>query len=889
MAPRPAARCCRAVRSHLAHSSAATTAYSDGVWITDLVLATAFVRYCHIAPARTTSPPRALASKSLQPPLSNTAATPATIAPRTTRRRFSGHVPGPLEARRRLGKRQMTEQLSLQLSLSGGGPPLPVWALPSAPDLRQWQWTPPRDAALFTRNNTDSATPTVTTAKGPISSFGVPKWLVELADFVDPSGAAVELPETARSATAAPFFAKLEAWSGKFSETRGVSGGSRDEQLLRDFDNICSEFQTLLRLAGLTVDEVHEAFDLLWGSLESSSIKETTRHSSEGHALALHQVGQASTLLSTVIDGVGACHLLQATDYGLDFWRSLFACVAQLPNSHEQAGFVASKVLLATPSTFLAQMADILPSHLCTIFVSSEGGVAQRQAREKSIADALQNVDLNRDGGSSLVQATTEQLLRHFNYNHGHLRAGVQGRGFSAPSHGHAAVSSGASFAASSTSWLFTLAHIPKVRQDCFFQTLSQLQKASADTSTGACDTFRINNLCELLLAQWTSRGYVTQKTVHKYQFFLKKVTAARNSSNERNEHTGDPTLATLALALYQSDHSRPRCVALYLSLLQCLQLLGCDAELVPSVAALVQCRDQRESSTDSGLELELPSPSYYKPLVVPPVAFFESLAWASDDLDIALQMHELYVNSISTRHSLRQQLASSPPSPSSLANREEDTLWSVGFWNKFADRLSAALEQGKLTPGQVSYALDLPARLATLKKGRQFSIARPKKAKYGKYASKKKGLGAPTVALVEKLAVHFALAPNLVPRRALRGVEECRHLLVTHGREQEERQEERLATARPSTALTASPTVLRAIFHLVTRDLDSANHGRTTRLRWFVDIVRREHSEQEAVASGHALERWRNDAARQRRIDAEDERLAIIRELQGAEQTTAW
>ena len=90
--------CGHSVRRHLRTNS-------EGIWVTDSVLARAFERYCAASPAA---------------------------------RRHVSFVPGPLESRRRLGRRHMTELYSFQSHAS-----LPPWALDMPPDLSNWNWRPP--------------------------------------------------------------------------------------------------------------------------------------------------------------------------------------------------------------------------------------------------------------------------------------------------------------------------------------------------------------------------------------------------------------------------------------------------------------------------------------------------------------------------------------------------------------------------------------------------------------------------------------------------------------------------------------------------------------------------------------------------------------------------
>ncbi|KAK3356155.1 hypothetical protein B0H65DRAFT_69715 [Neurospora tetraspora] len=59
-----------------------------------------------------------------------------------TTRRTVGSVPGPLEARRRLGKRNLGDLNALQCP-----PTPPPWAFPYPVDLSQWKWEPPSSAS----------------------------------------------------------------------------------------------------------------------------------------------------------------------------------------------------------------------------------------------------------------------------------------------------------------------------------------------------------------------------------------------------------------------------------------------------------------------------------------------------------------------------------------------------------------------------------------------------------------------------------------------------------------------------------------------------------------------------------------------------------------------
>ncbi|KIH87626.1 hypothetical protein SPBR_04671 [Sporothrix brasiliensis 5110] len=873
MAPQPASRCCRAVRSHLTSSPGASTSAAalDGIWITDLVLARAFSHYCRIA-----APP--------------TSTTPT--------RRFASNVPGPLESRRRLGKRQMTDQLSSQLSLGPGGPLLPAWGLPNAPDLREWTWSPPRRAEELSEQNVVSSRQVQDNSsrgrRRESSTSVFPAWLAGFGGEQPVSEAASpaeSIEPMQRSMAAQLMFTKVHTWRESIPTLS-------DQDFSRQLDDICRDFRSHLALAAMTVDESREAVGLIWKGLSDK----------EGeHALQTN----ASKLYSAVLEGIRACRLLTASDYGVTFWRDLYVYVSQLlPNSSStdsrrnrspRVMTMALETLLATPPQFLTSVADLLPPHLCAVFVdqnlatstltetrnaAEESSHILTRAKTQEIADALEHIDVGQHG--KFIDATTNLLV-----------AASLPSSNSGPPDAKISMTNHTITTSSSTisGWLLTLAHMPSVRQDCLFKTMSQLQssasQAQAETTQVATTaqttqttqdaqeepripilaatetetqiaTAASNNawhmrsahlghvdLCELLLAQWISRGYVTQQVRRSFE----QTMAALALQDVNAAYSHPCALAALALAVFWPKHSRGQCVALYVSLLRGLrEKLGREAPdvLVESLNALLAHMQSAQSSDSSQCSVQAGLPTF------PPNTFYESLAWAAGDLETAIQLHGMYTSTIP--------LQTPPPA---------QPFWNIGFWDKFANDLGTALDAGKLSPGQVSHALDLLPR----SKGTPVSHAMnasqdPAKLSKSKPKSKPKSnvtykpakeLGAATVGLIEKLAMHFALAPNLVPRRALRGVELCWAILASNTSKAEKARLQGmkhslpLPVSMPAPSLPlASPTILRALFHLVTRDLDDAMPGRTSRLRWFLAIVARERGVKAAAECERALVRWR-------------------------------
>lgn len=868
MAPWSASRCCRAVRSHLASSPASSNSATavDGIWITDLVLASAFAHYCRIS----------------APPAST-----------TTARRFASNVPGPLESRRRLGKRQMTDQLSSQVSLGPGGPLLPAWGLPNAPDLREWTWSPPRSAPELAEHNSvlsrQAQENNSRRHRRESSTSVLPSWLTgfggepPVAEATSPTES---IEQKQRSIAAQLLFTKLQAWRESIPTLS-------EKDFYRQLDDICRELQSHLGLAAMTVNESRETVGLVWNGICEKEGKDTLQTS-------------ASKLYAAVLEGIRACRLLKASDYGAAFWRDLFVYVSQLlPNGSSSSSSSSLRVttmaldtLLATPPQFLAGVADLLPPHLCVVFAGQnvatrtstrtrkDAAVASHVltwAQVQGIAEALEHIDLGQHG--NFIDATTDLLVASSLSldGYGSADAGI-------PAKDYNTTTTTTSSPSIIPGWLLTLAHMPSVRQDCLFKTMSQLQSSASqarigttqadttaqtkprepvlavtetetETTTAASSNARHTSsahldhlgLCELLLAQWISRGYVTQQVRRSFEQTMAAMTSSSVPPQAAQDaaYNHPSALAALALAVFWPKHSRGQCVALYVSLLRGLQeKLGREAPevLVESLDALLVHMQSAQSSQS----LETSESSASTLPTFPPNTFYESLAWAADDLQTAVRLHELYASTVALQ---------TPPPP--------QPYWNINFWDKFARQLGAALGAGTLTPGQVCHALDLVSRSKYTAQAMNANKAMTKLKSKSKTSYKPdRELGEATVVLVEKLAVHFALAPNMPPRRALRGVELCRAVLTSNAGKKSKLQTLKtplptpISTSVPSLSLS-SPTVLRALFHLVTRDLDDAMPGRTSRLKWFTAIVARERGLKAAMECERALVRWR-DAIKQ-------------------------
>ncbi|EFX01835.1 fungal specific transcription factor domain containing protein [Grosmannia clavigera kw1407] len=695
-------------------------------------------------------------------------------------RRLASNVPGPLESRRRLGKRQMAD-LHLHLHLHPAALPA-AWtsaATSAAADLRrQWQWTPPRDAAARLAREADVRG--VREAQNAWAAVveAMPTWLSRMIEGKRGGEGESEktevdtlrdIPRTSH-ATAQTLLSEMDA--------------SLDPSFL-------DAFHTQLRLAALEPDHALAIFDRLW--------------------LRQQGLSDVAALFAAVLDGVRSCRLLQPHDLGPAFWHRLLLCAADAVTTNTMtatmSGHLAAEILLTAPPEIVRQLDPNTTLPLLLAAAMTTGSTAAIRWSSSSLTPsptasaAWTSAKLQRQldaievacSAGDLSRATTALQTARGLHQSLVRTLWLAGRLLS-PDHVFAVAMAAvlhdvdpvALVAATNSRlqqmpmqkhlsqatrhrWLLLLAHLPHVRQDGFFPALH---------IWGA--GLSLPQLCRLLLAHWHSRGYVTEQAALSFDRFA--------VDGHNLDHIA---LAALALAAFRSKHSRSRCVALLLSLCRSLQLLGRDAptELARSVEALAASASSTTFTT------------------LPP-SFLEAVAWAADDVNALLRLYAVY--------------AAQP-------NRSPSAAWSIAFWDKFADRMAAGLDDGSLSLTQVAYLLDLPGS----------GHAKTKTQK----TQTQKGIKSPTIRLVERLAAQYALDPSVSSRQALRGVELCRTFLRRH---------------RRGPIPVPSPTTLRALFHLVTRDFHNAQPGRTTRLRWYLTAVEQEHGPDVARTSALALARWR-------------------------------
>ncbi len=170
-------------------------------------------------------------------------------------------------------------------------------------------------------------------------------------------------------------------------------------------------------------------------------------------------------------------------------------------------------------------------------------------------------------------------------------------------------------------------------------------------------------------------------------------------------------------------------------------------------------------------------------------VSILQEVALAAKDHRLAMDLHSLY------KHHLH-----APGGPE----------WDPAVFRGYA---RAMIADPNVRPSRIWESLDIDMY--------EDGPAGPKPSKIlsGNMSRHLGRFGRQRVAIVQDLALQFSLAPHLRNRVALRHVSQCIRFLAEHnGR--------------------LSLPVVKAIYHVVSRDLVEGLPGRTTRLQWFLHLA---------------------------------------------------
>ncbi|KAK0126126.1 hypothetical protein ONS95_007745 [Cadophora gregata] len=339
----PASSCLRALQRQLSTSP-------DSIWISDEALSHAFQRFCAVS---------------------------------KTRKRYGSFVPGPLESRRRLGKRRMTLQSNATPTPSPGLASL--WSFfVGEVDRTRWQWEAPT-----TRHITSEECSSV-----------LPKWFVEWATASDSV-----LDPTKR--TSAESFLKAKPKRSvplrfEFLSLRKALKTCRPEEIRVLCDDFNRKLAQTLSL-GLHTEKL--AFFIT--NLVIKDIHAGSLNSEEANA-------QCLAMCQAMWNGISSCKVVQFSDLGMTIAGRFMAILSHIRMS-EGLQALAMEILCSVSKAQLQVMHGSILRLVHSWLLSCEGEEALRKS-ESPLALAFQSVSEATSAVTS-VKALTESLGRSPSFN----------------------------------------------------------------------------------------------------------------------------------------------------------------------------------------------------------------------------------------------------------------------------------------------------------------------------------------------------------------------------------------------------------------------------------------------------------------------------------------
>ncbi|KAH7417018.1 hypothetical protein BKA64DRAFT_636404 [Cadophora sp. MPI-SDFR-AT-0126] len=334
----PAPSCRRALQRQLYTPS-------DSIWVSDEALSHVFQRFCAVS---------------------------------KTKKRYGSFVPGPLESRRRLGKRRMT--------LQSDAAPTPTFGLASLwgsfgeADRTRWQWEAPTTRDMRPREN----------------SSVLPKWLVEWG--------------TASEAVPDPI---AQTRSGSRKKTKDLAF----KEEIRSFQKALKECSPG-EMAVLCDDFNRKLTQTLSLGLHTENVfSYTTKFVFQDIQRAFLDSEQASArclaLCQAMWDGISNSKVMQPSDIGNITMRRFMAILCDMPMS-ERLQALASEVLSSASKTQLQEMHSSIARLVHSWLLSLHEGDASHR-NESPLALAVQSV-FEATNAVASVQTLTESLERSLSF-----------------------------------------------------------------------------------------------------------------------------------------------------------------------------------------------------------------------------------------------------------------------------------------------------------------------------------------------------------------------------------------------------------------------------------------------------------------------------------------
>ncbi|KAG0650777.1 hypothetical protein D0Z07_2428 [Hyphodiscus hymeniophilus] len=267
----------------------------DSIWVSDEILSNAYQRFCSIPP---------------------------------TSRRHGSFVPGPMEARRRLGNRRMTQVSGAATSAPHGVEP--IWGFFMEPDRTKWQWQAPKNRPP-TQHESVSA---------------LPAWLLEWDTTPQaPLGGSVVSGIVDEGRFEMPF--RVEDDIRQFRETiKRTSGRNNIKRVSAEF---ALQFKKNISLGLVSQDTLDNALDYVTEDLRTVYPNEKTTTYMQ---LAFY---------THVWDGIVESQVLEPAEIDPKVMNKLFSLVVSLPLNPRVTG-LAKMILDSATDSQLCVMEQSLTS-----------------------------------------------------------------------------------------------------------------------------------------------------------------------------------------------------------------------------------------------------------------------------------------------------------------------------------------------------------------------------------------------------------------------------------------------------------------------------------------------------------------------------------------------
>lgn len=544
----PASHCRRALQRQIAPPR-------DSVWISDGLLASAFERYFRVS---------------------------------QTWNRQASNVPGPLESRRRLGRRRMADT-----STWHGPPTPPPWAFLGPLNLTQWTWQPPslvRDTGRTRPRHDD----TLAATAAELASLQPPP--LREGDDRPPAGVLASAVSPGPN-SAASVKTRISHHADVMDDFRRTASHPDDAAFAAATNKACGKFRQKIILGEISPGDLLLLSTEIWKTLDSR-----LQGSPLAHRLSL-------SFCRAIMSGLTTSKVFTPPLLGLHFWGAFLAEMSKLPPDDTLCNLMVN-VVKGMPAAERPHLSYRLLALLARFFAAWNHSPSVPEGRDirrlLDISILGEQYETQKEVSAlpaclRQARALSEPLLRATPEETKKLLSAAQHLVLKEATAGTA------DQRALRFSWLYTLAQIPHVNEDYLFDAAAALSAPSLNAQP-----LSMIEVSSLLMTQWISRGYVVSpERIHR---------AFRRHQAECDE----AALASLFIAVFYRGKSETR-KGLYRSAWKFLTKIDQTGYVLQSLTLDAQ-------------------PGKL------PVRLLEDLAHASGDHREAIRLRDLWYTRIKTR-----------------------------------------------------------------------------------------------------------------------------------------------------------------------------------------------------------------------------------------------